>query len=129
MLFRSVVYECHEGEFRSTWSISTARTGNLRDHEMELADNKTSNILDLKKTDVPKKNEEFIGLNYEQFIRSILLAQGDFAKFLQSDKDERGALLEKITGSWIYREIGKKAFEWSKYYGQELEKSRSGLSR
>jgi exonuclease SbcC len=120
--YAEVVYDCHEGEYRSKWSISTARTGNLRDHDMELADNKTSKILDLKKTDVPRKNEELIGLNYEQFIRSILLAQGDFAKFLQSDKDERGALLEKITGSWIYREIGKKAYELSKYYGQELEK-------
>jgi exonuclease SbcC len=120
--YAEVIYECHEGEFRSKWSISTARTGNLRDHEMELADNKTNKLLDLKKSDVSKHNESLIGLSYEQFIRSILLAQGDFAKFLQSDKDERGELLEKITGSWIYREIGKKAFEWSKFYGQELEK-------
>jgi len=120
--YAEVVYECHEGEFRSRWAISTARTGKLRDHEMELAEHTSGKILDLKKSEVPQHNETLIGLNYDQFIRSILLAQGDFARFLQSDKDKRGELLEKITGSWIYREIGKHAFQWSKYYGQELEK-------
>ena len=120
--YAEVVYECHEGEFRSRWAISTARTGNLRDHEMEVAEHTSGKILDLKKSEVPQHNENLIGLSYDQFIRSILLAQGDFARFLQSDKDKRGELLEKITGSWIYREIGKHAFQWSKYYGQELEK-------
>ncbi|MFO8085000.1 MAG: AAA family ATPase, partial [Desulfobacterales bacterium] len=120
--YAEVVYECRYGEYRSRWSISTNRNGRLRDYEMELSDNQTGKLLDLKKSDVPPKNEELVGLSYSQFIRSILLAQGDFARFLQSGRAERGELLEKITGSWIYRELGKKAYEWSKKYREEMEK-------
>lgn len=109
--FATVTYQCKSGEYASTWSISTARTGNLRDYEMQLSNIATGDLLDLKKSDVPAKNEDLIGLNYNQFIKSVLLAQGDFAQFLRAKKEERGELLEKITGTGIYRQLGIKAFE------------------
>lgn len=114
-------YECPRGRYISKWSISTARTGKLRDYDMELSDSTTGQFLDLKKNDIPTKNEELIGLSYDQFIKSILLAQGEFSKFLKSKKDERGNLLEKITGTSIYRELGRLAFEQNKRFGQEIE--------
>ncbi|SHI32653.1 exonuclease SbcC [Mesonia phycicola] len=107
--YAKITYQCKQGIFASTWQISTARTGNLRDYHMELV-NVESGHLDLKKSDVPAKNEELIGLNYDQFIKSVVLAQGEFAKFLKVPKKERGALLEKITGTQIYRRIGQEAF-------------------
>jgi exonuclease SbcC len=60
-------------------------------------------FFDLKKGDVPAKNAEIIGLNYDQFVKSILLSQGEFARFLRAKPEERGDLLEKITGTGIYR--------------------------
>jgi len=116
--YAEVTYSCTLGEFRSRWEISTARTGNLRDYEMLISEVATDSSLDLKKSEIPAKNEELIGLNYEQFIKSVVLAQGDFAKFLQVPKKERGALLEKITGTGIYRQLGQLAY--SKY--REMEK-------
>ncbi|MGO2359028.1 AAA family ATPase [Mesonia sp.] len=116
--YAQVTYSCAQGKFCSRWEISTARTGNLRDYQMFLSDLVTNSSLDLKKLDVPTKNEELIGLNYEQFIKSVVLAQGDFAKFLQVKKDERGELLEKITGTGIYRELGKLAY----FTYKEMEK-------
>ena len=113
-------YECPRGRYISKWSISTARTGKLRDYDMELSEVDTKKILDLKKNEIPKRNENLVGLKYDQFIKSILLAQGDFSKFLKSSKDERGDLLEKITGTSIYRELGRLAFEQNKKYGIEL---------
>lgn len=109
--FACVTYQCKSGEYASTWSISTARTGNLRDYEMQISNLATGELLDLKKSDVPAKNEDLIGLNYNQFIKSVLLAQGDFAQFLRAKKEERGELLEKITGTGIYRQLGIQAFE------------------
>lgn len=117
--FAQVTYACAEGKFCSRWEISTARTGNLRDYEMFVSEVATNKTLSLKKSEVPTKNEELIGLNYEQFIKSVVLAQGDFAKFLQVPKKERGALLEKITGTGIYRQLGQLAYK--KY--TELEKT------
>lgn len=105
-----VTYSCQAGTFRSYWEISTARTGNLREYEMFIADVSTEENLDLKKGEVPSKNEELIGLSYDQFIKSVVLAQGEFAKFLKVKKEERGELLEKITGTGIYRKLGQMAY-------------------
>ena len=48
------------------------------------------------------------------------MAQGEFAQFLKVNKAERGELLEKITGTGIYRELGKKAYEKNKEAGKEI---------
>ena len=80
--------------------------------------------LDLKKSEVPQQNESIIGLKYDQFIKSIILSQGEFAKFLKADKNERGQLLEDITGTSIYRNIGKKAYEKHKEANQQLEQKK-----
>ena len=109
--FARVTYQCRFGVFSSEWSISTNRNDKLREYEMEISSIETGALLDLKKSDVPGKNEELIGLNYNQFIKSVVLAQGDFAQFLRAKKEERGELLEKITGTGIYRKLGIKAFE------------------
>ena len=126
--FAKVTYESKNGIFSSVWNISTARTGSLRDYEMEIVDEATGKILPLKKSDVPAKNEEIIGLNYNQFIKSVLLAQGDFAQFLKAKKDERGELLEKITGTGIYRQLGRKAWEKHKLVSQEIQKQQDAIA-
>ena len=118
--FARVTYDCKSGVYASKWSISTNRNNNLRDYEMEIADLASGKLIDLKKSDVPAKNEALIGLNYNQFIKAVLLAQGEFAQFLKVNKAERGELLEKITGTGIYRELGKKAYEKNKEAGKEI---------
>lgn len=119
--YASVEYQCAQGIYRSSWSISTNRNGGLRPYHMEIIDLTTNRNIDLKKSEVPGKNEELIGLSYDQFIKSIMLAQGEFAKFLKVNKSERGELLEKITGTGIYRALGKKAFEKKGIYAKALE--------
>jgi len=112
--YAAVDYEADDKQYCSKWSISVNRSGNLRDYEMELSDLQSKKIYDLKKREVPAKNEKIIGLNYEQFSKSIVLSQGEFAKFLKADKRSRSALLEKITGTEIYRKIGARVFEKQK---------------
>jgi len=122
-----ITYQCNQGIFTSRWEISTNRNGNLRDYHMELINTVSNEILDLKKSDVPGKNEELIGLNYDQFIKSVVLAQGEFAKFLQVPKKERGALLEKITGTDIYRRIGMEVFLRNKERAKEIDAKRAKI--
>jgi DNA repair protein SbcC/Rad50 len=122
--FCEVEYEAAGKRYRSRWEISRARTGNLRDYEMFLHhknENGKFTSFGLKKGDIPAKNEEIVGLNYDQFIKSILLSQGEFARFLKSKPNERSALLEKITGTEIYTQIGVAAFEKQKEEKQKLE--------
>ncbi|MFY7912631.1 MAG: AAA family ATPase [Emticicia sp.] len=122
-----IEFSCKSGNFVSKWWIEINRNQNLNDYGMEITDLQTGQLLPLKKSEVPKRNEELIGLSYDQFIKSILLSQGEFAKFLKSGKDERGKLLEDITGTQIYRKLGKKAFEIAKEKGQALKDLRTNI--
>ena len=48
-----------------------------------------------------------IGLDFNQFCRTTMLAQGEFTEFLKSDESAKAEILEKISGTEIYRKIGK----------------------
>jgi exonuclease SbcC len=109
--YASIVYSTREGQYESRWSIRRKRTGKLESPHMEIIDLNEGKVLDLKKSEVPKENERLIGLNYDQFVKSIILSQGEFSKFLKANKNERGTLLEKITGTEIYRKLGAKVYE------------------
>ncbi|HZK07977.1 MAG TPA: AAA family ATPase [Bacteroidales bacterium] len=115
--FSEVEYEAGGEIYRARWEISRARTGNLREYELSLAMKDAEGVfrnLDLKRKDVADRNAAIIGLTYDQFMKSILLSQGEFARFLKAAPKERSALLEKITGTGIYRRIGAAAFEQQK---------------
>ncbi len=123
-----VTYECKHGIFSSQWNISTNRNDKLRDNDMEIFDHQKQELITDKKSEVPDKNEELIGLSYDQFIKSVLLAQGEFAQFLKVTKKERGALLEKITGTGIYRLIGQKVYEKNGVLNKDIEKQQTEIS-
>jgi len=54
--------------------------------------------------------EQLTGLTYVQFTRTTLLAQGQFAIFLKAPAEEKAGILEKITGTEIYTQIGAEIF-------------------
>jgi exonuclease SbcC len=109
--------------YRATWSVRRARNkaeGSMQADLITLK-NSTSNV------DIPGKKQEtlneiarLVGLNFDQFTRSVLLAQGDFTAFMKASKDEKSSLLEKLTGTHIYSEISKKIYEKYKFEEQQL---------
>lgn len=109
--YAKVKFSCNTGSFISTWSISTNRNGNLREYDMDLRDSLTETSYSEKKTEVLAEIQRLIGLSYDQFVKSVLLSQGEFATLLQSNEKERSDLLEKITNTSIYRQIGQKVYE------------------
>ena len=121
----SITYEIHNQKYTSSWTVGKTRTGNFKDYEMFIYD-ANGTPLDLKKSEVPSRNEEIIGLKYDQFVKSIILSQGQFSRFLKADKSERGQLLENLTGASIYRKISIAAYEKYKVVRDEvaLEKDR-----
>lgn len=56
--------------------------------------------------EIDGKIRELTGLRYEQFCRTVMLAQGDFARFLKSRREDKSEILEKLTGTEIYSRIG-----------------------
>ena len=71
------------------------------------------------KTDVQDAVHAKTGLTFEQFCRTVLLAQGEFDSFLLAPERERGDLLEKITGTEIYGRISQLVREGTR--GMEAE--------
>ena len=53
---------------------------------------------------------DLIGLTFEQFTRSVLLAQNDFSTFLKAEQGEKASLLEKLTGTELYSAISRQIF-------------------
>lgn len=110
-------------KFRATWSVKRARNkvdGSMQISELRLI-NINSNIEEQgRKTELLTKISELIGLTFEQFTRSVLLAQGDFATFLKAKQSEKAELLEKLTGTDIYSRISVAIFEKSKIAEQNF---------
>lgn len=71
--------------------------------------------------------QKAVGLDFEQFCRTTMLAQGEFTKFLKSDEKEKAAILEKITGTKIYSKIGAKIFEITKQKKEALKTETDNL--
>lgn len=55
--------------------------------------------------------QKAVGLDFDQFCRTTMLAQGEFTKFLKSNEKEKASIMEKITGTKVYSEIGAKIYK------------------
>ncbi|RXK87038.1 AAA family ATPase [Filimonas effusa] len=105
--------------YTATWKVRRARDkadGALQPDTTLLTNKLSGAIFPGKKKETAEEIERLVGLNFEQFTRSVLLAQGDFTAFLKAAKDEKSALLEKLTGTRIYSEISRQIFA---HYSQE----------
>ncbi len=99
--------------YEAQWKVWRSRnkpTGNLQGKAWSLKNLDTGNTID-KDVQIKAEMKAAIGLDFNQFCRTTLLAQGEFTKFLNSKDDEKAAILEKITGVDIYAKVGKKVFE------------------
>ncbi|GAB3268405.1 AAA family ATPase [Larkinella harenae] len=130
--YAEVEYEVSGKAYRSRWSIKKNRNGNWNNYEMEIAflpEGETEGqLLPIKGlSEFPKKNEELIGLTYDQFIRSIVLAQGAFDQFLKARAAERSKMLERITGTEIYRQLSQRAHQVNREYELKIADKRKGV--
>ncbi|NVM74555.1 exonuclease SbcC [Duganella sp. SG902] len=111
--------------YRARWNVRRARTkaeGALQSTIMQLHLLPALQPIGATKTEVKAEIEKRIGLSFEQFTRAVLLAQNEFSAFLKAEDNERGELLETLTGSTIYSEISVRAFERNKLEQAALQK-------
>ena len=64
-----------------------------------------------KVADVRQAMQQAVGLDFNQFCRTTMLAQGEFTRFLKSNEKEKVEILEKITHFTEYTKIGRRLFE------------------
>lgn len=106
----------NEIPYLARWYVAKARKkvdGNIQNVAWTLTNRKTGE--ELKKVkEVKDEIQRCIGLNFEQFCRTTLLAQGEFTRFLQSREADKSEILEKLTGTDIYSRIGMKIYDITK---------------
>lgn len=116
-----ITFEVAGKIWKSSWKQERTKTGNLKPVVRQIVDSNNKIIADqLRACDT--KIVEILGLTFDQFTKVILLAQGSFAAFLEANKNDKGELLEQITGTEIYGEISRKVFERSKAEKEKLDK-------
>ena len=107
-----LTFETQSGRFRAHWSQRRSRKkadGELQEPRHEIVDDQTGRVIESSRTKTLAAVESLTGMDFDQFTRSMMLAQGAFAAFLQAPADERADLLEQITGTDIYSVISIEA--------------------
>ena len=67
----------------------------------------TGKDLTLEKSAVSQEIAAAVGLSFDEFCRTTMLAQGQFSQFLNCKDDDKSSILEKITGTEIYSKAGQ----------------------
>ncbi len=109
-----VEFEVKGVAYRANWSRRRARglsDGKLQPPKGELAMVGDGTILSDKLNEKVAQITELTGLDFDRFTRSMLLAQGKTAAFLNANSNERAELLEELTGTEIYGEISQRVFQ------------------
>lgn len=100
--------------WRARWSVARARgkpDGRLQPATAELVRCEDQQRFDGKLSDIQARLVELTGLSFEQFCRSVLLAQNEFAALLKARQNERADLLEALTGTEIFQRLSTLAHE------------------
>ncbi|MCF2857778.1 AAA family ATPase [Pseudoalteromonas sp. SMS1] len=111
------------------WQVARARNkldGRIKEAEHVVLKAPDDQVL-AQKSKAKLLLQQLLGLNFEQFTRAVLLAQHDFAAFLKANADERAQLLECLTGTEQFSQVGKAIFEAHKAKLETLERFKHKL--
>lgn len=99
--------------WEATWAVRRAGRGSrkLQAQTLVLKDLRDGRVVASGLTEAKAAIRERLGLDFGQFRRSVVLAQGDFAAFLDAKDAEKAELLERLTGTELYGRLSMGAAE------------------
>lgn len=115
-----------EDEYKASWRIRRARgkhDGALQPPQRSLVMNGSVTFTKGVKEEI----ERVVGLSYKDFSQTVLLAQGDFTRFLFSDEGTRSSILERLTGMEECSDYGKKIYRIADHYKQRYDQCKSEI--
>ena len=74
-----------------------------------------------KKTEVQQAIVRWLGLNFDQFTRAVLLAQNEFSAFLKAGDRERAEILQALTGTDRFERISQTVYARAREQQQQIE--------
>lgn len=113
--FSELIFSENGKLYKARWFAS--RTRNKIDGDIKKPE---KCIIDLAtQKEISEKIDAIIGLTFEQFCRTTMLAQGEFTKFLFCTDDEKAEILEKLTNTSEFAQYGIKIY--NKYHQLESD--------
>ncbi len=131
----SVTYECEGKTYVSKFSQSRRpRSGKLDSTDFSILNTETGELFSAhKSSEMESRTAQNIQLDYGQFCRSIMLAQGEFSIFLEGEKNsssnerKRAEILAKINGTEKYKKIGERICKKAGDVENEYKLAKSAL--
>lgn len=128
-------FEAKGHDYQVEWQVQRGKKkkvsvaiDNINRSFTDLSKNDTITSIGTKDSELQAKIKEVIGLDFDQFCRTTMLAQNEFTRFLSSDEDERAEILEKITQTSEFSAVGAKVFELTSLKKSEWEKAQEDAS-
>ena len=98
--------------YEATWAVDAIsrgeNKGKLKDETWTWKDCSNSGLTWTKVKDCDEAALRAVGFEFRQFCRTAMLAQGQFTQFLLGTDDEKAQILEKLTDTSKYSELGRK---------------------
>ena len=134
--FVELVFENNGVEYKAEWQVQRGKNKkpnvNINPVTRVLTNTKTNEVLTsvgTKDKELQAKIQEIIGLDFDQFCRTTMLAQNEFTKFLASDENERAEILEKITKTNVFSAVGSKVYEITSQKEREWDEAKKAASQ
>jgi len=108
----------------------TVEGKNPSDHSISEIDSSGRSVSAITgKSNIQKYVEELIGLDADQFMKVVLLPQGQFQKFLVANSSEREKLLQALFGTSVYQKISDSFVERARIKVEEASAVLQQLKR
>lgn len=95
--------------YEAEWSVKVTRNGNYNSPERKLV-RLSPKKEKIDKAQIQERIEAAVGLTYDQFTRTVILAQNSFSNFLKAKTADKAVLLEKLTGTELYGSISEQIY-------------------
>ncbi|NOS90251.1 MAG: chromosome segregation protein SMC, partial [Methylococcaceae bacterium] len=125
--FAVIEFSVGGSQYQSSWHVQR-ENGQFLPPVMQLKLMPDATLLADSPAQVCAKTTDITGMNFRNFTRSILLAQGDFAAFLSALDSERMDILEKIISTDIYADYKRDIATKADQAQQELQRLQHELA-
>ena len=136
--FAEIEFLVNDTRFHATWSIKKRKSNNDINVKLYNLDDdkpiserlsKKGKSLNSSEKTVAEEVTSLLGLDYDAFKRSVMLAQGEFAAFLKADKEDRREILEATANIHVYDTLREKLNEKVKSVTEEYDNINRNLER
>lgn len=115
--------------YEASWSVARAHKkieGKLQNVVWQVKDIEGQKVY-TGRNEVQEVIKNVISLDFKQFCRTSMLAQGEFTKFLLCKTDERAEILEKLTNTERFTKIGQAIFAITSAKKEDYERVKNEL--